>query len=90
VLDVAVVFLANVLHQLALQHHWMSGELPRLSVCLGVIDGVLNFEMPEVWTPNSFDDMQSFCGRQARFIDPGFPVQANGVDDERIAVPAAD
>src|SRR5438105_6659763 len=89
-LQVAIVFVANGFHQFSVgQQTDLLSDRPRLGVGFGIIDGDLNFHMPKVFPPETFEDMQRFRCGLAGLIEPGLSVEASGVDDERVAVPLA-
>src|SRR2546426_5308795 len=89
-LQIAIVLVANGFHQFSVgQQTDLLGDRPWLGVGLGIIDRDLNFHVPKVFPPETFDHTQRFRCRLAGLIQPRFSVEASGVDDERIAVPLA-
>ena len=63
-LQVTVVFLADEFHQFGTRRQTrFFGNRPWFGISLGVIDSDLNIHMPEVFPPETFDDMQRISGR---------------------------
>ena len=62
----------------------------RFRVGLRIVDGHFDVQVPEVPAPEAFDHAQRVAVRMAHPIEPAPVVEANGVDDQRVARPRAD
>jgi hypothetical protein len=88
---VDVVLGANVLRQGAVHTIVLPQRLPGLVERTGVINGQEDFQLlASVDQPPAFRDVQLVGMRGAIIVDEGLVVEANGIDDERIAVVVAD
>ena len=54
-------------------------HLPRLGINLGVVDGNLNFHVPEVRPPETFGDVQCIGRGLARLVQPCLSIETAGV-----------
>src|ERR1700761_626799 len=88
--DIEIIFVADVLDNLALQDWRDLRYLPGLGVHAGIVDGDHQFEMPEVGTGIALDDVQPVRGWMAREIEPGLAVESDSIDDQFVALPMAD
>src|SRR5690349_3137934 len=70
VLDIFVVFLADVFNELATQQARVRGELPRLGKRFGIFDGVLDLQMPEIGTPDALGHFHIGGVRGSSLIQP--------------------
>ena len=57
VLQVFVIFLADVFHQFPVQEHRLDGELPGFCIGLRIVDRVFDFQMSTVDPPDALDDV---------------------------------
>src|SRR5262249_19779596 len=63
---------------------------PRLCVGLRVVDGRDDFQITELRTADPLDDVERVAGGTSLLgVEPDLVVEPSGVDDERVAVPAA-
>jgi len=56
----------------------------------GVVDGLRDLEVAEARAPDALRDAQLLGVRRAREIEPGAVLEPERLDDERVALPAAD
>jgi hypothetical protein len=59
-------------------------------VHLGVVKGHFDIHVPVVAAAVAFHDVQGFAVGVAETVEPGFVVEAGGLDHERVAFPSAD
>jgi len=90
VLDVSVVFLADVFDQFAFEHRRMSGEGPRLGKRLGIVDHVLDRQMSQVWAADALGHFHFIRMRDTGFVDPADIVLSNRLDHQRVTFPMPD
>src|SRR5262249_39682149 len=62
----------------------------RLYIRLRIVEGHLEIHVAEIRSSEPLRHAQRFAVRASSEVQPRFVVEANGVDDERIAVPTAD
>src|ERR1700680_3344403 len=91
VVHVPVVFLTDVFHQIFIGPK-ASREAERewFGVCPRIIDRDLIDQRAEVLAGPAFDGMKLFGVRVPSKIEPEFVVVPDGIDHQRISVPAAD
>src|SRR5262245_66400571 len=65
-------------------------DVPRFRVCLGIVDGHVDVDAADRWTRVAFDDFERIGSWQAAHVEPRSAVLPDGLDDERVARPAAD
>src|SRR6516165_2719046 len=63
---------------------------PWLGVDFGVVDGVLDLQMPEIGTPEAFNDVEGIAVRATAAGKIGPIVEAICIDYQRVAVPFSD
>src|SRR5215470_6415168 len=63
-------------------------ERVRLRQCLRIVDRELDVHVAEIGPAIPFREMHLIAVRLARRVEPGLVVEANGVDDHRVAVPS--
>src|SRR6185503_1900352 len=88
---VLVVLLAHVFHQLLIRHQLgieSQGERPRVGA--GIVDGDLDVEVAQVLACKPFDHVHLVAVQMAVVVQPGQVVEADGIDDQRVAFPAPD
>ena len=84
---VPIILHAPILHQLVAGLHSRegSGVLDGLRVCLGIFPSNLVRQMLRVYELNPLDYVKSVAGRMLDGVDPGFSIEANRIDYERVA-----
>src|SRR5215471_15437304 len=88
VVDVFLIFQTNELEQFRVGRQARSdGDGPWFRIRLRVVNGDLNIHMAEILPMESFDHVQSVGRRLSELIEPDFPVETDGIDDECIAFP---
>src|SRR5215471_15472798 len=86
-----VVVLADVLEEFSARappQKESSG--PRRGIGAGIVDGYLVLQRVEVGSREALDEVQLLGVGRALAIHPELRVEAHRVDDERVALPAAD
>ena len=85
----AVVLLARILHQLAVGQRERALVRPRLRVVDRVVDGHRVGDVPGVGARNAASGAACRCAG-CPGVEPREAVEADGVDDQRVAVPLGD
>src|ERR1043166_433896 len=88
--EVLVVLLARVLHDLGVHQRERPLVLPRLRVSLRIVDRHGVRDVSRVGPLQRLNHVQRVAVRMADRVEARVAVEANRVDDERVAVPAAD
>src|SRR5207249_6261294 len=63
---------------------------PWPAICLWVLDGEFQIDVPEVAATVAFGDVRRFGLRVAVHVQPPYIVKGIGLDDQRVAIPLAD
>src|SRR5262245_35076367 len=87
-----VVLRADVFHELDILSHPARGELQlhRLRVGAGIVEREVVDERPEVRAREPLDGVELLRVRGTAAVEPELVVVADGIDDERVALPTAD
>src|SRR5262245_37563097 len=90
--DVEVfVVLAHPVKQLGIGHQLpLERNTPWLCVRLGIVDRDLHVHSSDVHAPEALDNVQRFAVRMTGIVQPRLFMNARRVDDEGVALPAAD
>src|SRR5215831_15078086 len=89
--NVFFVFQTNKLEQFRVRRQTRTnGDGPWFRVRLRVVNGDLNIHMTEILPMEFFDHVQSVGRRLSELIEPDFPVETDGIDDECLAFPPAE
>src|SRR2546422_1974824 len=84
------IVLTGRLDDVAIRHQaHLFLHLPRLGINLWVVDRNLNFHVPEVRPPETFNDVQRIGRGFARLIQPCLSIETACVDDQGVAIPLA-
>src|SRR5438874_1658491 len=91
VVDILVVFLADVLHQIRSGHQARCElNLERLGVIRRILDQRLDFELAQTGARVPLQSMQLLTVRMSAEIEPELVVEADRIDHQRIAFIVAD
>src|SRR5690606_7787738 len=89
-----LVFVADKLDQLLVgQEPLVYSHSPRFGVGLRIVDGKVDLQMAERWTPEALGDLRFPRVRAAVYVEPAIEwtvfraAQVVGLDDQIVAVP---
>src|SRR5262245_9624333 len=90
-LRVLVVLFADAFDEICVRHK-APAELhgPWFGIGLGIIDGHVDINTPEVGTRVTFDALERLGSWQASHIEPGLAVLPDRFNDKRISFPVSD
>src|SRR5574339_97468 len=83
-----LAFGADLVDELGIRGELLAqGHRPRFRIRLGVVDGDVDLDVPEVGPPYSLTNLAGAGNHAAAPVDPQIVAKPDAVDDQRVAVP---